>query len=77
MEEVKKEKVNGLQIRLAQTYGSQSEADCGFCTLLAYKHGNDPDAIDEEFREVDLTGNTNGSVTTTAKIRYRKALSRP
>jgi putative DNA primase/helicase len=53
-DEVKKEERNGLKISLVQTYKSQSEADIGFCTLLAYKYGNDPDAIDKEFRNSGL-----------------------
>ena len=31
-------------------YGSQSEADCALCAIIAFRTGPDPDAIDEIFR---------------------------
>lgn len=36
------------------SYGSQSEADCALCALIAFRVGPDPEAIDEIFRESAL-----------------------
>ena len=35
-------------------YGSQSEADCALCALIAFRVGPDPEAIDEIFRQSAL-----------------------
>jgi len=35
-------------------YGSQSEADAALCSMIAFRTGNDPDAIDKVFRDSAL-----------------------
>ena len=36
------------------SYGSQSEADAGLCSMIAFRTGRDPEAIDRLFRESAL-----------------------
>ena len=75
-EEVKKEKVNGLQIRLVQPTAVKAKPIAAFARYWHTSTVTTRMPSMRSLEKADCTG-TNGSVTTTAKIRYRKALSSP